>query len=106
MGEKCDNPNCNCSCHRGVENEHRHKAEHDSGRRDFLKYAGLGLIGLGIAPALSYWLRDEGRYREIIKNPALAKGKAQRFTILHTSDMHGQVDVHDEFFWENGRPVF
>jgi S-sulfosulfanyl-L-cysteine sulfohydrolase len=108
MSEKnCNNPDCNCSCHHEpIENAARKKNEHDSSRRDFIKYAGLGLAGLGLAPALTYWLQDEHKIKEIIKNPALAKGKAQRFTILHTSDMHGQLDVHDEFFWENGKPAF
>ncbi|MCE3228176.1 MAG: 5-Nucleotidase protein [Bacteroidetes bacterium] len=104
--QKCNNPNCNCSCHDPVHDEHNKKKEHDSGRRDFLKYVGLGTIGLGLGPALSYWLQEEGKINEIIKNPAIVKGKAQRFTILHTSDIHGQLDIHDEFFWENGKAVY
>ena len=32
--------------------------------------------------------------------------QAQRLTILHTSDIHAQLEVHDEFFWEDGRAVF
>jgi S-sulfosulfanyl-L-cysteine sulfohydrolase len=105
--QKCNNPDCKCSCHdEPLENETAHKKEHDKSRRDFLKYTGLGLVGLGLAPALSYWLQDEGKFKEIIKNPAVVKGKAQRYTILHTSDIHGQLDIHDEFFWENDKPVF
>jgi sulfur-oxidizing protein SoxB len=105
--QKCNNPNCDCACHHEpVKNESGKRKEHDGGRRDFLKYAGLGILGLGIGPAVSYWLQDEGRIKEIIKNPAVVKGKAQRFTILHTSDLHGQLDIHDEFFWENNQPVF
>jgi 2',3'-cyclic-nucleotide 2'-phosphodiesterase (5'-nucleotidase family) len=34
------------------------------------------------------------------------RSRVQHLTILHTSDMHGQVEVHDEFFWEDGRAVF
>ena len=107
--EKCTNPNCNCACkHEVVENATEKKAGHDGGRRDFLKYAGMSLVGLGIGPAVTYWLQDdnEARIKEIVKNPAVVKGKAQRFTILHTSDIHGQLDIHDEFFWENGKPVY
>jgi sulfur-oxidizing protein SoxB len=108
MGDqKCNNPNCNCSCHHGpLENAIEKKAGHDSGRRDFLKYVGLGAVGLGLAPAITWWLRDDGKINEIVKNPAIIKGKAQRFTILHTSDIHGQLDIHDEFFWKNGKPVY
>lgn len=105
--EKCSNHNCNCSCHHeAVENADVKKDSHDSRRRDFIRYAGLGAIGLGLGPAISYWLQEEGKINEIIKNPAIVKGKAQRYTILHTSDIHGQLDIHDEFFWENGKPVF
>ncbi len=105
--KKCDKPNCNCSCHHeSLENASEKKLSHNSERRDFLKYVGLGAVGLGLGPAITYWLRDEGKINEIVKNPAIIKGKAQRFTILHTSDIHGQLDVHDEFFWENGKPVF
>ncbi len=108
MSQKsCNDPNCNCSCHHEpLADETGRKKEHDSGRRDFLKYTGLGLVGLGLGPALSYWLQDDGKIKEIVKNPAVTSGKAQRFTILHTSDIHGQLDVHDEFFWENGKAVF
>src|SRR3954467_14878170 len=104
--QKCDKPGCQCSCHEPIENSAGKKAGHDSGRRDFLKYVGLGAVGLGLGPAISYWLQEEGKIKEITKNPAIVKGKAQRFTILHTSDMHGQLDIHDEFFWENGKPVY
>ncbi len=105
--EKCHNPNCNCSCHHEpLENASERRSDHDSGRRDFIKYAGISAIGLGLGPAISYWLQEKDKISEIIKNPAIANGKAQRFTILHTSDMHGQLDIHDEFFFENGKPVF
>ena len=33
-------------------------------------------------------------------------GEAQHITILHTSDIHAQLDIHDEFFYEEGRPAF
>lgn len=104
---KCNDPSCNCSCHHEpIENKNKRKSEHDYKRRDFIKNVGLGAIGLGLGPAITYWLQDEGKINDIIKNPAIQNGKAQRFTILHTSDIHGQLDIHDEFFWENGKPVY
>ena len=33
-------------------------------------------------------------------------GNAQHLTILHTSDIHAQLEIHDEFFYEQGRPAF
>jgi sulfur-oxidizing protein SoxB len=106
--ERCTKPNCTCSCHNQVPiaAEPEKKKVHDQGRRDFIKYTGLAGVGLGIGPALSWWLQDKDKIREIVKNPAIQSGKAQRYTILHTSDIHGQLDIHDEFFWENGKPVY
>ncbi|HTL06305.1 MAG TPA: bifunctional metallophosphatase/5'-nucleotidase [Gemmatimonadales bacterium] len=54
-------------------------------RRDFLKAGALAGVGLGLA-------RRHAR--------------ARRLTILHTADLHAQLDTHDEFFWEDGRAVF
>ncbi|MEO8452489.1 MAG: bifunctional metallophosphatase/5'-nucleotidase [Gemmatimonadota bacterium] len=58
-------------------------------RRDFIQAGGLGLIGLGLE-----------------RSVAVRRGQAHRLTILHTADIHGQLEIHDEFFWENGRAVF
>lgn len=37
---------------------------------------------------------------------AVTSGSATVLTVLQTADIHGQLDTHDEFFWENGGPVF
>jgi S-sulfosulfanyl-L-cysteine sulfohydrolase len=58
-------------------------------RREFIKAGVLAGAGIAIDPAM---LRRQG--------------PIQHLTILHTSDIHGQLDVHDEFFWEDGRAVF
>lgn len=54
-------------------------------RRKFLEAGAAAGIGLGLG----------ARRRQ-----------AQHLTILHTSDMHAQLEVHDEFFWEDGHAVF
>ena len=54
-------------------------------RREFLNAAATAGIALGMG-----------------RSPR----RAQHLTILHTSDIHAQLDVHDEFFWEDGRAVF
>ncbi|HET6991047.1 MAG TPA: bifunctional metallophosphatase/5'-nucleotidase [Bacteroidia bacterium] len=104
MNNKCNNPKCDCQQSENVDASFRHK--HAADRRQFIKSVGLMGIGLGLGPAITWWLQDRDRIDEIIKNPAIISGKAQRITILHTSDIHGQLDIHDEFFWENGKAVF
>jgi 2',3'-cyclic-nucleotide 2'-phosphodiesterase (5'-nucleotidase family) len=54
-------------------------------RRDFITAGGAAAMGYGFGARRS---------------------QAQHLTILHTADIHGQVDIHDEFFWEDGRVVF
>ena len=49
---------------------------------------------------------DAYHENEIQKNKAIINGKAQTFTLLHTSDIHAQLYTHDEFFFENGKPVY
>lgn len=64
-------------------------------RRDFLKKATLAGIG-------SAWAAGQGESALLAQGPA-GSGK---FTILYTSDIHAQLRTHDEFFWENGKPVY
>ena len=106
--QECDKPGCTCGAHGAELPDHVEeiKQDHNLGRRDFIKYAGFAGIGMGISPAIPWWLQDKGRINEMIKNPAVQNGKAQRITLLHTSDIHGQLDIHDEFFWENGKATY
>lgn len=90
--------NCSCGCKSDV--------PYGMPRREFLKKAGAATVGLGLAPLASFSMLEEGRVKDMLKSTALVAGKARRITLLHTSDIHGQVNVHDEFFWENGKAVF
>jgi len=69
------------------------KHRHISARREFLKRIGRAALSLGAAPVLA-------------QSRSVRGDRAQRITILHTADIHAQLDVHDEFFWEQGKPVF
>ena len=66
-------------------------------RRSFLKRVGLLGAGLSAGPVLTRWLQPD---------PVATPVATRRITILHTSDIHAQLDIHDEFFWEGGKPVF
>ena len=107
----------NCSCHNCCLTEAEKKLHieiSENSRREFFKTAGrLGLgIGLGgglISPLAASALdfNDAGsKSKQIADSTVIKKGKAQVLTLLHTADIHSQLDIHDEFFLENGKPVY
>ena len=71
-----------------------------SDRRHFLKHAALaGAAGaLGGLPGATAAVGLPGKALD-----PMAKGHV---TILMTSDIHAQLHTHDEFFWEQEKPVF
>lgn len=90
--------NCECGCKNEIT---------ESDRRTFLKQASTMGLGLAFGTKVAYGLsNDDSTIRDIEKSESIRKGKAQHFTILHTSDIHAQLDTHDEFFLENGSPVY
>jgi sulfur-oxidizing protein SoxB len=42
----------------------------------------------------------------LASGPVRATGRATKLTILHTADIHAQLNTHDEFFFENGKAVY
>ncbi|MBN8666816.1 MAG: bifunctional metallophosphatase/5'-nucleotidase [Chitinophagales bacterium] len=110
-------PQCRCnSCEQEVisrAEKEIHVKNSLQGRRDFLRQAGKVGLGIGGGLALSPLAAsamngEDARYQQqqIDKSHAIRDGKAQRLTILHTADIHSQLMVHDEFFWENNAPVY
>ena len=97
--------NCSCRCHTN-EKEIIEKPLNES-RRDFFKDAAALTAGVFIPPAIANATAgDLYHENEIQKNKAVQNGKAQVFSLLHTSDIHAQLYTHDEFFFENGKPVY
>lgn len=47
-----------------------------------------------------------GSAKALRESKAVSRGRAKLLTILETADIHGQLETHDEFFWENGGPAF
>lgn len=43
---------------------------------------------------------------EMARSAAVRSGKARHLTVLHTTDIHAQLEPHDELFYEDGRAVF
>ena len=75
-------------------------------RREFIKHIGRVAVGLGAAPVLARSRQHPAGAAEFAQSRAVRSGRAQHVTILHTADIHAQLDVHDEFFWEQGKPAF
>lgn len=76
-------------------------------RRELLKATGALGLAFGLGPIAAACANDGGAARTSMQNStAVSNGKAKRITILQTADIHGQLNTHDEFFWENGKPVF
>ena len=61
---------------------------------------------MGVGPVLASRLRGRASAAELAASQAVQQGRAHHITILHTADIHAQLDTHDEFFYEGGRPVF
>lgn len=99
-GEKEHTSTCSCSNCQSIVNGNGFS------RKDFLRTVGAVTIGLGLQPVTTFALQQPGKGAEIQKSSAVKSGKAKHITLLHTADIHGQVMVHDEFFWENGKSVF
>jgi sulfur-oxidizing protein SoxB len=64
-----------------------------------LAFAGLPQIAGAITG-------DANGEASLSKSATVQNAKAQIITLLHTADIHGQLYTHDEFFWENGKPVY
>ena len=98
--------NCSCGCNTEKDPLNNALPKNES-RRDFFKLTGALGLGLVTPPAIANAVSgDRYHQKEIEKNSAVQNGKAQRFTILHTSDIHAQLYTHDEFFLENNKPVY
>jgi S-sulfosulfanyl-L-cysteine sulfohydrolase len=76
--------------------------DNNNSRREFLKRSALAGIGTTLA-AVAGPLEAQantGTSADASSTPT------NRFTILYTSDIHAQLHTHDEFFWENNKPVY
>lgn len=67
-----------------------------SSRRTFLKSSAL----LGVGASLFRFPSAQAHPND------LQQDEMKKITILYTADIHGQLFTHDEFFWENGGPVY
>jgi len=81
-------------------------ADGASSRRDFLKKGALLGLGASLVPLVNK--SATGSVLPVYDNVGVSPlaGGTTNVTILYTSDIHAQLNTHDEFFWENNAPVF
>lgn len=83
-------------------------SNHEKGmsRRDVLRYMGALGVTFGVSPLVSGLAHGMDRLGEIKKSAAVQTGKVKQLTFLQTTDIHGQILTHPEFFWENNKIVY
>jgi sulfur-oxidizing protein SoxB len=72
-------------------------------RRNFIKNATLLSFGVPAAMLVSNEAKSQVN-ESVTVNTGIQK--ANEFSILITTDLHAQVNTHDEFFWENEQAVY
>ena len=87
-------------------NNKKSKELSSDNRRDFLKKSAL--IGLAsVFNPLSDVLASNSVSDEInMLNEDSTVPKKETITLLITTDIHSQINTHDEFFWENNQAVY
>ncbi|MBN8652494.1 MAG: bifunctional metallophosphatase/5'-nucleotidase [Cytophagales bacterium] len=109
------NPTCSCkNCETiSAKEKELHVQISENSRRDFLKRAGsLGLalgVGGGLIPVSASALNTGDatlKSKEFFSNHAVKQNRAKVITLLQTADIHAQLLTHDEFFIENGNPIY
>ncbi len=72
-----------------------------------MKYGSLLGLGSLLAPAsLMAGTPQAGSPEGASSNKTGNTPEDSRVTILYTTDIHGQLNKHDEFFWEHGQAVY
>jgi 2',3'-cyclic-nucleotide 2'-phosphodiesterase (5'-nucleotidase family) len=77
-------------------------------RRDFLKKSALAGLGVVLSPVTKA-VNSSVNANELLEISNVENGNApkkQNVTILITTDIHSQLNTHDEFFWENNQAVY
>ena len=84
------------------------KAQQDdvsANRRDFLKKSALVGLAAVLNPVTSF-ATETNLLESVALIDVNTDVTSQTITILITTDIHSQLNTHDEFFWENNQAVY
>lgn len=76
-------------------------------RRNFIKNAAV--LGMGVPAAIgpvSAAFASDANTEHQNANAGASKQAPNQFSVFITTDLHAQLHTHDEFFWENEKPVY
>lgn len=80
-------------------------------RRNFIKNAAV--LGMGVPAALgpvsaafAAGSNTENASIDANASAGTSKQAPNQFSVFITTDLHAQIHTHDEFFWENEKPVY
>ena len=76
-------------------------------RRNFIKNAAV--LGMGVPAAIgpvSAAFASDANTEHSNANAGASKQAPNQFSVFITTDLHAQIHTHDEFFWENEKPVY
>jgi 2',3'-cyclic-nucleotide 2'-phosphodiesterase (5'-nucleotidase family) len=79
--------------------------EVEDSRRNFLKISALAGMAVALNPLST--IAQEPNANENMEHDFSSNDlKSKKITVLITSDIHSQLNTHDEFFWENNTSVY
>ena len=84
-------------------NSKKNKVKISDNRRDFLKKSALFGLATVFNP-LPNMLSSNIKEQDFIYDDVNSDKKT--ITVLITTDIHSQINTHDEFFWENNQAVY
>ncbi|MES2836581.1 MAG: 5'-nucleotidase C-terminal domain-containing protein [Bacteroidota bacterium] len=88
-----------------LQNDKTNKDNSDN-RRDFIKKSAMAGLATVLAPVSGIASTAESFTETAANDVPAAKTSKQKITFLITTDIHSQLNTHDEFFWENEKAVY
>lgn len=85
----------------------KHQNTVSDDRRSFIKKSTLAGLALAVSPLSSLVAENTvEKDTQEEKNETSPNEQNETVTVLITSDIHAQLNTHDEFFWENNQGVY